>query len=258
MLVVQYSNGSTFDQTVSDPFMTIVPPFEQFQSAYTVSTPAEGFAKNFLNLVVPEKAKGDVTLDGATIPAASFMAIGTSGFVGAQVEVGLGSHRVSSGTPFGVTVYGFDQDDSYGYGGGFALAEVASVIQLAITPATETLDAGSDGCVEAKGTVRPRRAGARRPRRLRGRGLHAASGFAPTGANGVARYCWRGANAGDDVTTAASARSRAPRSSAGACRTALPSAADDAVSTPRGPGRRDRARHAAGQRRATRPATRCP
>ena len=33
MLAAQYSNGSTFDKTVSDPFMVIVPPLEQFQAA---------------------------------------------------------------------------------------------------------------------------------------------------------------------------------------------------------------------------------
>ena len=172
--------------------MTIVPPFEQFQSAYTVSTPGRGVRDE---LPQPRRARdGQGRRDPRrrAIPAASFTAIGASGFVGAQVEVGLGSHRVSSGSPFGVTMYGFDQDDSYGYGGGFALAEVASVIQLALTPGEETLDTGSDGCVEATG---PDAAGA--PVAdvrvdFAVTGAHAASASAPTGADGVARYCWRG------------------------------------------------------------------
>jgi PKD repeat protein len=201
-LVVQYSNGSTFDSTVSDPFMTIVPPTEQFQAAYTVSTPADGFAVNYLNLVVPEAAKAGVVLDGAALPASSFTAIGGSGYAGAQIPVDLGSHRITSAVPFGVTVYGYDQDDSYGYGGGFALAEVASVTQLAVTPATETLEPGRDGCVEAKATGAADVPVADVRVDFSVAGVHAAAGFAPTGADGVARYCWRGTTTGDDTVTA--------------------------------------------------------
>ena len=202
VLVVQYSNGSSFDNTTSDPFMTIVPPYEQFQSSYTVATPNHGFSANFLNIVVPAKAKGDVVLDGVAIPEAEFAAIGASGFAGAQVKVEPGSHRITSGSPFGVTVYGYDTYESYGYGGGFALAEVASVTQLALTPATETLDTGSEGCVEARGTDS---AGAPVPDvrvDFTVAGKHARSGFVTTGVNGVARYCWRGTNVGDDTVTA--------------------------------------------------------
>lgn len=202
VLVAQYSNSSDFDKTISDPFMTIIPPTEQFQAAYTVSTPAEGFADNFLNVVVPVAAKAGVVLDGAPVPAASFKTIGTSGYAGAQVPVELGSHRISSAVPFGVTVYGYDQFDSYGYGGGLALAEVASVKELRLTPAEETRAPGGEGCVEARGTDA---AGLPVPD-LRVdfavTGANAASGFVPTGADGVARYCWRGAKVGDDAVVA--------------------------------------------------------
>ena len=198
-----------------------------------------------------------MTLDGAAIPAASFTAIGTSGFVGAQVEVGLGSHRVSSGSPFGVTVYGFDQDDSYGYGGGFALAEVASVIQLALTPATETLATGSDGCVEAKGTDAAGAPVADVRVDFAVAGANAASGFATTGANGVARYCWRGAT---PATTPSRRRRRALAHRREALARAQPRAraADDAASHARGPGGRDRARPRCSATTPTRTAIRSP
>ena len=232
VLVVQYSNGSSFDNTTSDPFMTIVPPYEQFQSSYTVSTPDEGFAANFLNIVVPAKAKGDVLLDGVAIPEPEFEAIGASGFAGAQVAVELGSHRLTSSSPFGVTVYGYDAFDSYGYGGGMALAEVASVTQLHLTPEAETLDTGTDGCVEATGLDL---AGSPVPDvrvDFAVTGQHVTNGFATTGADGVARYCWSGTKVGEDTVTAsigalartATKRWRVPNRA--------PSAADDAASTP--------------------------
>ena len=44
VLVAQYSNGTAFDGVTSDPFMMLVPPFEQFLASYVVTTPATGFA----------------------------------------------------------------------------------------------------------------------------------------------------------------------------------------------------------------------
>ena len=100
-----------------------------------------------------------------------------------------------------------------------------------LTPATETLDIGSDGCVEATGTDA---AGAPVPDvrvDFAVVGPNAASGFASTGANGVARYCWRGATVGEDTVTAsigalsrtAVKRWRVPNRA--------PAASDDAAST---------------------------
>src|SRR5262249_56654342 len=67
ILVSQYANGSTFDGVTSDPFMMLVPPFEQFLADYTVTTPATGFPINYVNLVVPNDAVGTVRLDGTLI-----------------------------------------------------------------------------------------------------------------------------------------------------------------------------------------------
>ena len=39
-MLVQYSQGSTTDGTLSDPFMIVLPPIEQYRFSYTVSTPA--------------------------------------------------------------------------------------------------------------------------------------------------------------------------------------------------------------------------
>ena len=38
VLVAQFSNGSQFDDTVSDPFMVVVPPYEQYLTSYVVAT----------------------------------------------------------------------------------------------------------------------------------------------------------------------------------------------------------------------------
>jgi hypothetical protein len=202
ILVVQYSNGSSFDDTVSDPFMVILPPFEQFQEAYTVTTPATGFAHNYVNLAVPVAATGAVKLDGQALPASTFKAVGDSGFAAGSVEVGLGDHRLESTSPFGVTVYGFDSFDSYGYSGGLAAGEVATVGKLALTPASETLDVGSEGCVEAKATTDAGATVSDVRVDFAVSGVHDTSGFETTAGNGGARYCYKGAKVGDDEITA--------------------------------------------------------
>lgn len=65
ILVAQYSKGQTSDGVISDPFMMLIPPFEQFQNQYTVSTPSVGFNKHFINLAVPISQKDKIDVDGS-------------------------------------------------------------------------------------------------------------------------------------------------------------------------------------------------
>ena len=232
ILVAQYSNGSTFDGTVSDPFMVILPPFEQFQAAYTVSTPATGFARNFINLVVPAAAAASVRVDGVAPAAGAFKPIGGSGFVGAQVEVGLGDHRIESARPLGVTVYGFDADDSYGYSGGLAVADIATVSELRLSPDDERLDVGSEACVQATAVTDAAASVADVRVDFSAAGANAASGSALTDGGGIARFCYTGAAAGEDVVTASmGALSRTARKRWGHANRA-PLAVDDRRETP--------------------------
>ena len=202
ILVAQYSNGTTYDNVTSDPFEMLIPPTEQFLPAYTVSTPATGFSANFINVVAPTASIASVKLDGAVVPAASFTAIGSSGFSGAQLTVDLGSHTVSSSLPIGAYSYGFADFDSYGYPGGMSLAPVATVNTLTLAPATETLSAGANGCVTAtvKNNFGEAVAGVRVD--FARTGANPGQGFAFTDDAGHAQHCYDGANAGDDTVVA--------------------------------------------------------
>ena len=62
----------SFDGVTSDPFMMLIPPYEQFLNSYTVTTPATGFSTNYINLVVPNGAVGSVKVDGVAVPAGSY------------------------------------------------------------------------------------------------------------------------------------------------------------------------------------------
>ena len=180
-----------------------MPPAEQFLNSYTVSTPASGFALNFINVVAPTASLSSVMLDGVVVPLASFTAIPGSTFSGAQLAVALGSHTLSGSQPFGVTVYGFAQFDSYGYPGGLSLAPVATVTSVALAPKTATNPINTEHCVTA--TVKDQNGdpvvGVRVDFTVTG--VNPTSGFANTAADGTAKFCYTGFNAGDDSIQAA-------------------------------------------------------
>lgn len=60
-----------------------------------------------------------IHFDGVTVVATNFVAIGGSGYYGAQVAVtNNGEHKMTSSQPVGVEIYGFGAHDAYGYFGG--------------------------------------------------------------------------------------------------------------------------------------------
>jgi hypothetical protein len=199
VLVAQYSPSSSFDGITSDPFMMLIPPFEQFLAAYTVTTPASGFAINFINVVAPNAVVGTLTLDGVPVPVINFTPIGVSGYSGAQLPVNAGTHNLAATLPFGCFVYGFDSYDSYGYPGGQALSQIAIVSSLYMTPRTAINPINTQHCVDAlvKDQNNVPLPGIRVD--FERRGVNPGAGFAFTNTNGIANYCYAGANAGLDT-----------------------------------------------------------
>lgn len=143
ILVTQYSHGSQWDGVNSDPFMTLIPPAEQFLTEYTFATPGSGFDANFVNIVAPsaDVLNEQVRLDGAIVPPSEFVDIAGTGFSCAKQPISVGTHRVEGSMPLGIYVYGFADDDSYGYPGGLALGEMIDP-----TPAE---DCNSNGVLDA-------------------------------------------------------------------------------------------------------------
>ncbi len=199
VLVAQYSPSSSFDGVTSDPFMMLIPPFEQFLASYTVTTPASGFAINFINVVAPNSVVGALTLDGVPVPAVNFTPIGVSGYSGAKLPVASGTHNLAATLPFGCFVYGFDDYDSYGYPGGQALSQIAIVSSLFMTPRTAINPLNTQHCVDAlvKDQNNIPLPGIRVD--FERKGVNAGAGFAFTNNSGIATYCYVGANAGVDT-----------------------------------------------------------
>jgi hypothetical protein len=147
ILVAQYANSSDYDGVLaSDPFMVLIPSTQLFQSSYTVMTPTTGFTNNFINVVAPSSAVGQVMLDGAAVSAALFSSVGASGFSVAQVPVSTGVHRLHTlnNVPFGVVVYGWSLFDSYGYPGGGCSPRQVPPPRVTCPPETLVGDIGGD------------------------------------------------------------------------------------------------------------------
>jgi hypothetical protein len=71
-----------------------------------------------LNIIAAQSAITNTVVDGSHIAATNFVAIGTSGYYGAQITVTNGVHKVTGSQPAGVEVYGWGGYDAYGYFGG--------------------------------------------------------------------------------------------------------------------------------------------
>jgi len=137
-LLAQFAKGQMCSgNTIGDPLMMLIPPREQFLTAYTLCT-IEGFEANWVNIVAPDYAVNSIYQDGLLIPNTAFTQVGTSSYFGARLPVSTGSHTFNSLHPFGLFVYGWNLANSYGYPGGGSLAPVGTVNSVTITPATAT------------------------------------------------------------------------------------------------------------------------
>jgi len=199
ILVAQYSNGSDFDGVEGDPFMMLVPPVEQFQTDYTVGAFDFGLPAHYINVVVPDAGIGQVTIDDVAIPAGDFTPIGTSGYAGAQITVGLGPHQLAGTLPFGVFAYGFGHYESYGYPGGMSVAPIAEVTAVEVTPETATLPLGALHTVTATVTDAQQDPleGVRVDFHVTG--VNTTSGFVYSDSSGLAQFSYVGTAAGVDA-----------------------------------------------------------
>jgi hypothetical protein len=139
-LVAQYSNSSSYDNVTSDPFMMLISPTEQFQTSYTVTTPAADPVAftNFINVVAQTSNVPSCRVDGN--PITTFQPIGGSTYQGAKIPVAIGTHNLSCPNNFGVYTYGFASYDSYGYPGGLGIRFIA----------TPRCDINGDGRIDSR------------------------------------------------------------------------------------------------------------
>ncbi len=107
---------------IGDPSMILAASVEQFLDSYVFLTP-DAYLEDYLNVLAPLDAE-KVVLDGNQLNAEAFLPVGDSGFGVYRTMVSDGVHHIWSESKFGIVVYGYDDDVSYGYPGGIGLKQL--------------------------------------------------------------------------------------------------------------------------------------
>jgi len=201
--LTQYSLGSAYDGVLSDPFMIMIPPYEQFSGSTSFATPATNIPVNYANIVTPEGGVGKITLDEIPIPTELYEQIGDSDFFGVRMPVSVGVHTLNGGNiPFGAFIYGFGFYDSYGYPAGAIFSPVESVASIALKPEIEIISVNEMHCVNASlfDQFGVPVVGVRVDFQVSG--ANNETGFVFTNENGMATYCYTGSSTGEDNISA--------------------------------------------------------
>ena len=134
LLVVQFALGREIDWS-GDPFMMIIPAIEQYDNDYNIFMPHE-FSRLFVTVfVTPEYYQPDmIYIDDVSQGGADWAAINCTdtticGYA-TYAELPAGTHRLYHAgfrATIGVSAYGFNVTNSYGYPGGLRLFTPSSM-----------------------------------------------------------------------------------------------------------------------------------
>ena len=111
----------------------MIPPIEQYSNNYVLQT-LQGFESNYLTIyVAPEHFQPEhIFVDNSNINASLWITVNCAlseavcGYI-TQVNITTGDHRLyheDSSARVGVSAYGFNNVNSYGYPGGLRLSPV--------------------------------------------------------------------------------------------------------------------------------------
>ncbi len=119
--VAQYSRGAACDNTVSDPFMIILSPIEQFINhvVFDAFNTSQIF-QFYVNVITKTAHTNILTLDGSILPNWTPISFNPT-YSYKQIAISKGTHILNSDSGFINIVYGYGIDDSYGYLGGAKL-----------------------------------------------------------------------------------------------------------------------------------------
>ena len=132
LLVMQFSLGNSFDN-VGDPFMMMITPVEQYSNNYIINVLPE-FEANYITLYVrPEDFEPlDIIVDDNDLKNATWTTVYCSdtsticGYI-TYVTLNPGEHQLyhrDVSAHIGVSAYGFNSYNSYGYPGGLRLVPI--------------------------------------------------------------------------------------------------------------------------------------
>lgn len=132
VLIMQFAQGFEIDG-VGDPFMMMIPPVEQYSNNYVLDVLPQ-FSTNFITIYVatehyqPDRIfVDDISLENSSVWVEVYCSNQIPcGYI-TRVPLTAGEHRLhhqDNDARVGVSAYGFNRYDSYGYPGGLKLIPV--------------------------------------------------------------------------------------------------------------------------------------
>ena len=126
ILVTQFALGFKADEITGDPFIMMIPSVEQYSNNYVFNIPSR-FTTNYITIYVSTRyyQPNKILLDSASLSTSTWTEIYCSsgricGYI-TRLALSPGNYKllhVDSDARIGVSVYGFNFGDSYGYPGG--------------------------------------------------------------------------------------------------------------------------------------------
>ncbi|XP_052274076.1 IgGFc-binding protein-like isoform X2 [Dreissena polymorpha] len=134
VLVLQFSEGTLVDSVLGDPSMITIPSTNSQESEYFYETPFS-IDNHYVSITIhTDQAKG-LRIDGSAISRSDELktTINTIEFSIIRLSVNPGKHHlfhVDQSVTFGVIVYGFKKDESYGFPLGLSTNDDHSLSEL--------------------------------------------------------------------------------------------------------------------------------
>ncbi|XP_061186331.1 IgGFc-binding protein-like [Saccostrea echinata] len=106
------------------PYMVTIPDTSQYKSQYIIPIP-EGYSTNYITILIALRFKADLRLNGQVLQQEKILFEGRNvmneGMLGSfftmEVPPGVLNITTITGSPFGLTVFGYRYLDSYGFAG---------------------------------------------------------------------------------------------------------------------------------------------
>ncbi|MGD1899794.1 MAG: hypothetical protein ACFB16_22960, partial [Phormidesmis sp.] len=113
-LIAQYLQGNT-TAGEGDPAMMFVPGRKSWLSSYRLATPAGAaqFDSNLVNIIIPTSAISTLKLEGQAVDSSRFTRIAGTGLSVGNVDVPIGLFSLTADRAFQVSLFGYEDFDSY-------------------------------------------------------------------------------------------------------------------------------------------------
>jgi gliding motility-associated-like protein len=120
----QYSRTMDCDGTLGDPFLIPISPNEQLLKKITFNAPSIATLSRYsLNIITKQESISSITFDGNPI-GNSFIPVTDSEYAYTRIGTYGGNHTIRSNDGFIAYVYGFGQNESFGYATGASLGNL--------------------------------------------------------------------------------------------------------------------------------------